>query len=114
MAAAYPWIRDGDNGFSQTGKLVVTSTSGLGFTTASNNNITGLTNTQLSIVSPGTGTVAINTKVNVSQSGILSVGTTTNDSYISFNGKKLYVTVTDPATVVGNTVAAGDIWISTA
>ena len=106
--AAYPWIID--NG---SGKLGVASTSGLTFSTSANNNITGLTNTQLSIVSPGTtGTVAINTKVNVSQSGILSVGTTTNDSYISFNGKKLYVTVTDPATVVGNTVAAGDIWIA--
>ena len=58
--AAYPWIRDGAD-FSQTGNLVVTSTSGLGFTTASNNNITGFTNTQLSINSPGTGTVAINT-----------------------------------------------------
>jgi hypothetical protein len=66
------------------------------------------------IVSPGTGTVAINTNVNVSQPGILSVGTTTNNSYILFNGKKLYVTVTDPAIEVGNTVAAGDIWISSA
>jgi hypothetical protein len=110
--AAYPWIRDGA-GFLQSGKLVVTSTSGLGFTTTNNNNITGFTNTTLSITSPGTGTVAINTNVNVSEPGILSVGTTTNNSYILFNGKKLYVTVTDPATVLGNTVAAGDIWIST-
>jgi hypothetical protein len=111
MSAAYPWIRDGDSITpTQTGKLVVTSTSGLGFTTASNNNITGLTNTQLSIVSPGTGTVAINTKVTVSQPGILSVGDTTNNSYILFNGKKLFVTSSDPAAVA----SAGDIWISTA
>ena len=102
--AAYPWIRDGAD-FSQAGNLVVTSTSGLGFTTASNNNITGFTNTQLSINSPGTGgTVAINANVTVSQPGILSVGT-----YILFNGKKLFVTATDPAAAA----SAGDIWIST-
>jgi len=115
MAATYPWIIDGQYVLpSQTGNLVVTSISGLGFSTASNNNITGFTNTQLSINSPGTGgTVAINTHVAVSQPGILSVGNTTNNSYISFNGKKMFVTATDPALTPG-LVAAGDIWISTA
>lgn len=110
--ATYPWIRDGAD-FSQTGNLVVASTLGLGFTTASNNKITGLINTPLSITSPGTGSVAINTHVAVSQSGILSVGNAPSNSYISFNNKKLFLTATDPALTPG-LVSAGDIWISTA
>jgi hypothetical protein len=83
----------------------------LGFSTSSNNKITGLTNTPLSITSPGTGTVVINTYVTVSQPGILTItNANANFPYISFNGKKLFVTSSDPAAVA----SAGDIWISTA
>ena len=110
MAAAYPWIRDGDD-FSQTGNLVVASTSGLGFTTATNNKITGLIDTPLSITSPGTGSVVINTHVTVTQPGILTItNATATLPYILFNTKKLFVTATDPA----GAASAGDIWISTA
>lgn len=114
MAATYPWIIDGQYVLpSQTGKLVVTSISGLGFSTASNNNITGLIDNPLSITSPGTGTVVINTHVTVTQPGILSITTAnviTGLPYILFNGKKLFVTSNDPAAAA----SAGDIWISTA
>lgn len=112
MAAPYPWIIDGQyESPTQTGKLVVNSTSGLGFSTASNNNITGLTSTQLSINSPGTGTVVINTHVTVTQPGILTItNAIATLPYISFNGKKLFVTASDP----GAAASAGDIWISTA
>jgi hypothetical protein len=112
MAAPYPWIKDGKDILpTQIGNLVVTSTLGLGFSTSSNNKITGLTNTPLSITSPGTGTVVINTYVTVSQPGILTItNANANFPYISFNGKKLFVTSSDPAIVA----SAGDIWISTA
>lgn len=110
---SYPWIRDGQYvSPTQTGNLVITSTSGLGFTTASNNNITGFTSTPLNITSPGlSGTVVINTHVTVTQPGILTItNATATLPYISFNGKKLFVTSTDP----GVAASAGDIWISTA
>jgi hypothetical protein len=113
MAAPYPWIKDGKDILpTQIGNLVVTSTLGLGFSTSSNNKITGLTNTPLSITSPGTGSVAINTHVTVSQPGILTITNGTNPTipYISFNGIKLFVTSSDPAALA----SAGDIWISTA
>ena len=109
---AYPWIIDGQYVIPiQTGNLVVNSTSGLGFSTANNNNITGLANNPLNITSSGSGTVVINTYVTVNQSGILTITNATPTlPYISFNGNKLFVTSSDPAAVA----SAGDIWISTA
>jgi hypothetical protein len=65
MAAPYPWIKDsGTISGAPTGRLAITSTSGLYLSTSTNSSILGPTNTDLSIESVGTGDIILKTNSN--------------------------------------------------
>jgi len=65
MAAAYPWIKNsGDISGAPTGRLAITSTSGIYLSTSANSSILGPPNADISIQSDGTGDIILKTNNN--------------------------------------------------
>jgi hypothetical protein len=79
MSAPYPWIEDsGTISGAPTGRLAITSTSGLYFSSGANASILGPTNTDLSIESAGFGDIILktnnNNRLTINDSGDITSG----------------------------------------
>jgi hypothetical protein len=106
MAAPYPWIEDsGTISGAPTGRLAITSTSGLYFSTSANASILGPSNENLTIESAGTGDSILKTNGN-NRLTIDDTGTITSAKNLIIN-HSLTGGAANPSLILNLTNASG-------
>lgn len=89
MSAPYPWIKDsGTISGAPTGRLAITSTSGLYLSTSTNSSILGPTNTDLSIESAGSGDIILKSN-STNRLGINDSGDVTSSKNLIVNNSSV-------------------------